>query len=442
MDSAVPIGILVAFTFLMISASLAAVNIRLASQRRKAREVEDAVGQEKQNDERERIDALREAIKRHPELAGHHDPDSLEILSDHVERIRKEWRVQRELVRVKAEEAEASRLASQAAEAEARREELKERQRQREQEREQKISQMPPVRRFLARNSVLVAVVAAIFVAAFIAVVFWIGSMWQEKQEELARAVAEQEEREEREDLLNSCRAELAKSTRDTEIISALLACESEVTRVALVNNPSLELTHMTVLATDESSAVKRALVERTRSALQNESQASKEDALKVLRLLSSSEDEQVRSLIAGSIGITNEFLEDLASDPSPIVRGQVASNSRTDTRLLDRIPWEDSVDVATRLADRSNASPDLLVALAAHPNEQVRSRVARNPKAPIDALEILLEDESQDVIEGLTYTPTNNEFLSPKEAKRVKDEACMRYQEIERAAFYSFTAC
>jgi len=431
-SSGIPIGIVFAFGFFVLMASIAAVNIRLAAQRRRAKEQDETQSQRAESDARKRQNAIREAISRDPSLADSDDPETLARLNQAAESVMQEWRVQKDLAAVKERE----RQEEQAQAARRRQEEGEHRKREEAEREKERIAALPPVRRWLATYKYLVVAAVAVVV---IGVAAGVAGLWQEIERNRVAAQLEQNrldrierrEQEEAERLAaieaekEACSPSTAETTSDSSILRAYTECASPEVRQLVAENPAVSQLALEALVNDDAEPVRYAAVEALRNRV---SDSPGNSALEALAGLSSDEDSSIRALIAGGIKIPDAVLREFADDESPVVREALARNPNTSRQTLDQIPWEDATIVADRLAGRPEASPKLLLALAQHPDPEVRREVARNDGATRRVLQTLVPDPSLEVLAAVSFAGLNP-TIKTQDAERLREQACAAFE-------------
>ena len=429
--SGIPIGIVFAFGFFMLMASIAAVNIRLAAQRRRAKEQDEAQMTRTDSDARERQNAVREAISRDPGLADSDDPETLSRLNQAAESVVQEWRVQADLAAVRERE----RQEEKAQAARRRQEEAQQRKREEAEREEERIAALPPVRRWLATYKYLLAAAVAVVV---IGVAAGVAGLWQEAESNRVEAQIEQdrldqieaEEQEEAERVAaieaekEACSPSTAETTTDSNILKAYVECASPEVRQLVAENPSVSQFTLEALIDNDENSVRYAAAESLRTRVSDSPGAS---ALEALAGLRSDESPSIRALVAGGIQIPDEVLRDFADDESPTVRDALAANPNTSGQTLDRIPWEDSTAIAERLARRPEASPNLLVALAQHPEPKIRRLVATNDGVTKRAVRTLASDSSLEVLAAVSYAAMPE--VRPRDTEAFREQACAAFE-------------
>ncbi len=70
-----------------------------------------------------------------------------------------------------------------------------------------------------------------------------------------------------------------------------------------------------------------------------------------------------------------------------------VAHNKSISETIIRKLYSLDNLDVQLVLASKRRTPSDLLISLCEHENDSVRLAVAHNPKAPPEALDVLLND-------------------------------------------------
>jgi len=429
--SGIPIGIVFAFGFFMLMASIAAVNIRLAAQRRRAKEQDEAQIKRTDSDARERQNAIREAISRDPSLADSDDPETLGRLNEAAESVLQEWRVQKDLEAVKERE----RQEEQAQAARRRQEEAEQRQREEAEREKERIAALPPVRRWLTTHKLLVVGVLAVVV---VGVAVGLTALWQEAERNRVAAQLEQNrldriERREQEEAdrlaaieaeKRACSPSTAETTSDSSILRAYTECASPEVRQLVAENPAVSQLALEALVNDDTEPVRYAAVEALRTRV---SDSPGNSALEALAGLSSDEDSSIRALIAGGIKIPDVVLREFAGDESPVVRRALSTNPNASRETLDQIPWEDSTLVAYGLAGRSEASPKLLLALAEHPDPEIRAEVAGNDGVTNRVLQTLVTDSSLEVLAQVSYVQSRPK-IKPRDAEALREQACAAF--------------
>jgi len=393
-ESKLPIGIVVAFGFLMVMIALAGINLRLQAQRRQAKEQERESQVRAQSDEKERLKAVQEAIRRDPSLSQKDDPEVLKRLTEAVVEIQQEWAVRDDLQKVEQQqrtEAEYQKQQEERAQiAEEQRREQAERARiaeeqRREREaaqiaREERLAEMSPVRRLLARNPKSLAglSLALIAFAAIGVTAFWQvqqdRALTAAREEGRAESIANMKEQEEIAEVelqaaKEACDLETAEVTNDRTVLFAYRTCSDSRVRNAVASNPEVGFSTLQELAQDEDPEVRISTIEQLSARAGVEGNTA---PLRLLEELTLDPDPSIRSAVARAVNTSPKILSTLMADESPLVRSEIARNPSSNEAVLDRIDYNDSVLVAEALAVNQNASTELLGQLTSHPDDGV----------------------------------------------------------------------
>ena len=340
------------FVVLVIGIGIAGVRLRINRANRDNVEQLTALRREVQGlrpdegtptQEELRTEALKEALRREPELADTSDPESAQRLSKLVHEVSEELALRAEVERLRQqEEREAEALAQRRAaekaaeQARIRFEEEQEAKRQRDAEarrkREASLAAMGPTRRWLATHKAVSLTLVGVMAVAIgvIASVF----INQENQRRQAADAAAQEQ----------AQAEASAAAR----AQLEAACD---------------LSQVSQLASDSQ----------------------------IMNAWASCSDATVRNQVAQSASLgslESSVMQQLASDESSDVRASIAARSDVSPDLQAALATDASESVRITVARNTSASADFLAALLADDAKQVRIAAAQNPTTPLDALE------------------------------------------------------
>lgn len=136
---------------------------------------------------------------------------------------------------------------------------------------------------------------------------------------------------------------------------------------------------------------------------------AKDSDDPKVLEELASDKDKYVRGFVASNPNTPAAVLMKLAGDKD--VLWELARNANTPVELLEKLAYSNSVDVRLGVASNRSTPEDILTMLSGDKNKYVRNYVAWNPSAPSDVLYNLSNSR------GSYYTCVADNPSAPPEA-------------------------
>lgn len=121
-----------------------------------------------------------------------------------------------------------------------------------------------------------------------------------------------------------------------------------------------------------------------------------RDDESELRRRLSSSNNDEIREIIASHMRTSSDILEQLSQDKNIKVQISVAKNMNTSANTLERLSWNDNADVRLGIGQNSNTDVEVLKRLAA--DSSLWPVIALNPNICEDIIRKLSKSEDFEV--------------------------------------------
>jgi len=325
----IPLPIIIGFGFLMLGLVSFSIQMQIRRQRAKddvARDADDAM----------RDRALREALRRHPELVHAEDSYSLRELQRRTDEILEEWDVKERRIRAVQSENQ-QRQAREAREAQ------RVREAQRRQERLERISASKGIRKFVLKYP---AAAFGIGLGVLVIVAVGVSATVSEIQERnaIAQAAQRAQDREEAErlrELTQQRQAEAAAAALEARQQALLDTCDAEEARTGVEDRIVYDEHYEAWAACDDRGLLAGLVVWVMGSDSQNDVHA---------RIASNLRDGQEWAPVAESLAKNardSRILEQLSTHPEMKVRLFVAQNTATDESTLGVLSEDSNAAVA-----------------------------------------------------------------------------------------------